>query len=98
MRYEFYYKTKNGKEHILYVYYGDEGERKSDIVGSSEKLIDFIKHNCLTCVDVYFDGFDSEKIIYILNEVSDVIEINYPPFGDEGPYQMFKRQIKKRGK
>ena len=37
-------------------------------------------------------------IKYILNEIIDIIEITYPPIGEEGPYQMFKRQVKVRGK
>lgn len=98
MYYEFYYKIKNGKEHILYISYDEEGNKDSDIIGSTKKLIEFIKHNCLEYCEVSFIDFDSNMINYILSEIIDTIEIIYPPIGEEGPYQMFKRQVKVRGK
>ena len=98
MYYEFYFKIKNGKEHIICYYYDEGGHRKSRIIGNAKNLIEFIKHNCLEYCEVSFFDFNSDMIKYIINEIIDIIEITYPPIGEEGPYQMFKRQVKVRGK
>lgn len=97
MQYVFYYKKENGKEVISYNYEDDETDI-FDVIGDTDKLIVFIKDNCLKCCDVYFEGFESGKIISILNEVSDKIEIYYPPLSCDGPYQMFERLKKKKVK
>lgn len=99
MEYTFYYKKRSGVEHISYISFNDydEGEKYGKI-GSINKLVDFIKRNCLTYSEVYFEGFESNVILYVLNNISDVIEVNYPPLGEEGPYQMYKRIPKVRGK
>ena len=96
MYYEFCYKKIDNS--ITCSCCNDYGKIKKNKVNNIEELINFIKHNCLECCEVIFVDFDSNTIIYILNEISDVIEINYPPVGNEGPYQMFKKQIKVRGK
>lgn len=96
--YIFYYKVKNGIERISYTYIDDDDNEKYGKIGDTDKLIDFIKRNCQKCTDVYFDGFDSGKIIYILNQISEIIEVNYPPIDNDGPYQMIKRQTKIRSR
>ncbi len=99
MNYVFYYKERKGVEHICYTSFNDDTQQESyGKIGNIDKLIEFIKRNCLSCSDVYFDGFENGRIIQVLNEVSDIIEINYPPIGMEGPYTMFKRYKKTRGK
>lgn len=97
LRYDFFYRMKEGKINILYVFSGNEGERKTGIMHSYEKLIDFIKHHCIYSCDVYFNDFEIDRILYILNGICDDIEYYCPPIMEEGPYVMYKK-MKKRGK
>lgn len=97
MQYEFFYRIKDGKEHILYKYSDENGNTKTDIINSTEKLVDFIKRHCVDTCDVYFINFEEDKVNFILTEILDTMEINYPPIGYEGPFQMFKRLPKVRG-
>ena len=99
MEYTFYYKKKSGVEHISYVSFEnyEDGEKYRKI-GSIDKLVEFIKRNCLTYLEVYFEGFESNAILYVLSNISDVIDFSYPLIAYDGPYTMYKRITKARGK
>ena len=101
IQYIFYYKVNNGIEHIScdeYSFDEDNGSsgRKYYKIGKIEKLIEFIKHKCTGNVSVVFEGFDSSKILYILNNIAD--EIDTYATSHDNAYYMFKRITKKRGK
>ncbi len=96
MQYEFYYEIKNGKEHILCVSYDNEGKRKTISINSLDKLVEYIKRNCQTYSEVFFNYFGKDQVLYVLNKASDTIERDDPPIGYAGPYMLQKRLV--RGK
>ena len=97
IQYIFYYKEKGSIEHISYIKYDFNSEDDSGEygkIGSIEKLIEFIKRNCSGNTSVVFENFTSDKILYILNSIADVIDA-YPTSHDNC-YDMFKKIVKKR--
>ena len=96
MDYDFYYKIKNGKEHILCVSYDNEGNSKTITLNSLDRLVEYIKRNCQICSEVSFNDFKKNQVLYVLNKASDTIERDDPPIGYAGPYMLQKRLV--RGK
>ncbi len=99
LQYIFYYKKRGSIEHIFYIKYDfnskdDSGEYGK--IGSTEKLIEFIKRNCTGNTSVVFEGFDSNRVLYILNSIAD--EIDTYPTSHDNCYDMFKKIVKRRGK
>lgn len=99
MEFIFYYKEKGGVEHISYRCCDDDSQAETyGKIGSTDKLIEFINRHCLKISEVFFVDFTEKNTLYILNNISDDIEIIYPPIGYEGPFQMLKKLPKVRGK
>ena len=97
MQYTFYYKVKSGVEHISYTSFDEETLKEGyGKIGNIQKLIDFIKRNCVGYMSASFNDFDNDKIAYILNSISE--EVEYYPTINNNTFDLFKRQTKKRGK